>query len=88
MADTGMTEPHSPTLDALPAAPGRRAVPEREIKRDRVKVDRGAGIAKLAVAFVLILAGAGYAVFQSAKTANAPPPKPSILQLDSQRGRG
>ncbi len=52
------------------------------------RVDRGAGIAKLAFALLLIMGGAGYAVFQSVQEAKAPPPKPTILQLDSQRGDG
>lgn len=82
MADPETAEPRAPTRDALPAAPGRRVVPEREIKRERVGVDRGAGIAKLAVALVLIMAGAGYAVFQSVQTANNPA-KPQVLRLDN-----
>lgn len=51
------------------------------------KVDRGAGLAKLGLASALILAGAGYAYFQTVQEAKAPPAPPQILKLDSQRER-
>ncbi|MDH3262820.1 MAG: hypothetical protein OEM24_02355 [Paracoccaceae bacterium] len=52
------------------------------------RVDRGAGLARLGLVLVLVLAGAAYAVLTSMQEANAPPPKPTILKLDSQRDKG
>ena len=49
------------------------------------KVDRSAGLMKLGLAAALILAGAAYAYFQTAQEAKAPPPKPQMLKLDSEK---
>lgn len=54
---------------------------------NKVKVDRGAGIAKLAVALMIVLAGGAYAMFQQREEAKTPveKPMPTRLQMDSEK---
>ena len=82
-----------PVRSAMPAAADRRVVPVRPVRAGaesrRPRVDRSEGLARLAIALAMILAGGAFTLIKAtADSATAEPAKPTFIRLDSERDKG